>query len=77
MGIFRAFGFGIFLLILASLMPLVFQQLSSTAIAFLESSQEAFAAAGTLASYSSNIPFANLPSTTTLSSAPSFIPPSH
>jgi hypothetical protein len=56
MGILRSIGFGLFLLILASLMPAVFAELSKTIIVFLQSSQQAFAAAGILASHASAIP---------------------
>lgn len=60
MGIFRSLGFGLFLLILALLMPAAFAELSKTAVVFLESSQQAFLSAGTLASYASAIPNAPL-----------------
>ncbi len=56
MGIFRALGFGLFLIILASLMPLVFTELTRTAVIFLKSSQEAFMAAGVVASYAGHLP---------------------
>ncbi len=56
MKILRSIGFGIFLLTLAFLMPTVFSELSKTIITFLQSSQEAFAAAGILASYAGRIP---------------------
>jgi len=49
MGILRALGFGITLIILASLMPTVFMELTRTIVVFLQSSQQAFAAAGILA----------------------------
>lgn len=55
MRIFRALGFGIFLMILAVLMPHVFAQLSQTLVVFLQSSQKAFAAAGVLASHAANV----------------------
>ncbi len=56
MGILRAFGFGIFLIVIALLMPAVFAELVRTIVTFLQSSQEAFAAAGILASYAGHIP---------------------
>jgi hypothetical protein len=56
MGIFRALGFGLFLIILASLMPAVFSELSLTVVTFLQSSAQAFVAAGILASYAGHIP---------------------
>ncbi len=55
MGIFRALGFGIFLLILVSLMPTVFAELAKTIVVFLQSAQQAFAAAGALAAKASSI----------------------
>ena len=55
MKILRALGTGLFLLILSSLMPTVFSELSKTIITFLQSSQKALAAAGILASYASTI----------------------
>ena len=56
MGILRALGFGLFLLIILFLMPTVFFALTKTVVTFLESSQEAFTAAGILASYAGHIP---------------------
>ena len=56
MGIFRALGSGIFLVTIALLMPTVFTELSKTLVVFLQSSQEAFASAGILASYAGHIP---------------------
>lgn len=56
MKILRAFGFGIFILTLSLLMPAVFFELSKTIVVFLQSSQEAFTAAGILASYAGHIP---------------------
>ena len=56
MGIFRAFGFGLFLVIIALLMPAVFAELTRTIVTFLQSSQQAFAAAGVIASYAAHIP---------------------
>lgn len=56
MGILRAAGFGLFLVILALLLPTVFSELAKTIVVFLRSSQEAFAAAGILASYAGHIP---------------------
>ena len=56
MGIFRALGFGLFLVIIALLLPAVFTELSRTVVTFLQSSQEAFTAAGILASYAGHIP---------------------
>ncbi len=46
----RVLGFGLFLFILANAMPHVFSELSRTIIVFLQSSQQAFLAAGALAS---------------------------
>jgi ABC-type transport system involved in cytochrome bd biosynthesis fused ATPase/permease subunit len=56
MGIFRAFGLGLFLLIVALLMPAVFAELTKTIVIFLQSSEQAFAAAGVVASYAGHIP---------------------
>lgn len=56
MGILRALGFGLFLVTIALLMPAVFAELTRTAVTFLKSSEEAFAAAGILASYAGHIP---------------------
>lgn len=56
MKILRALGTGLFLLIIASLMPTVFAQLTRTLVVFLQSSQQAAEAAGTLASYAGHIP---------------------
>ena len=56
MGIFNALGFGLFLIILAFLAPTVFSELTRTVVTFLQSSQEAFMAAGILASYAGHIP---------------------
>ena len=56
MGILRVLGFGLFLIILLLLMPPVFSELSRTIITFLQSSQEAFTAAGVVASYAGHIP---------------------
>lgn len=56
MKVLGAFGFGLFLIILALLMPTVFSELSKTVVIFLQSSQQAFAAAGILASYAGHIP---------------------
>lgn len=64
MAIFRALGFGVFLLILSSLMPAVFGELATTMVTFLQSSQKALGAAGILASYAGNIPL-----------TPTFLPP--
>lgn len=50
MRINRVLGFGLFLVMLGALMPQAFGELSKTTVVFLESSQEAFAAAGALAS---------------------------
>lgn len=47
----RALSTGAFLIILALLMPAVFAQLSKTLVVFLESAQQAFAAAGILAAH--------------------------
>ncbi|MBU6323687.1 MAG: hypothetical protein KGI41_03065 [Patescibacteria group bacterium] len=56
MGIFRALGFGIFLIVLASVMPPVLSELSKAIVIFLQSSEKAFLAAGALASYAGRIP---------------------
>lgn len=56
MGILRALGFGLFLVIILVLMPAVFFELSKTIVIFLQSSQEAFTAAGIVASYAGHIP---------------------
>jgi hypothetical protein len=53
MGIFRAAGLGLFFVILAALMPTVFAELTKTLVVFLQSSAQAFAAAGILASHAS------------------------
>lgn len=58
MKILGALGNGLFLVILASLMPSVFAELTKTIIVFLRSSQQAFAAAGVLASYAGHLPVA-------------------
>lgn len=55
MGILRALGFGLFLVILALLMPTVFSELTRTIVTFLQSSQQAFAAAGILAFYAGHL----------------------
>jgi hypothetical protein len=55
MGIFRALGFGLFLIIMALLLPAVFSELATTLVIFLQSSQKAFLAAGTIASYAGQI----------------------
>ncbi|MFZ1074870.1 MAG: hypothetical protein WAN50_00640 [Minisyncoccia bacterium] len=55
MGIFRAIGSGMFLAIIALMMPTVFSELTKTLIVFLRSSQEALTAAGILASYAGQI----------------------
>ena len=55
MKILRAFGFGIFLLTLIVLMPDVFSEFSETLIVFFQSSQQAFAAAGVIASYAAHV----------------------
>ena len=51
MKILRAFGTGIFLVIIAAMMPAVFAEFSKTLVVFLKSSQQAFTAAGVLASH--------------------------
>ena len=56
MGIFRALGLGLFLIIIACLMPAVFAELTRTIVIFLQSSEQAFAAAGVVASYAGHIP---------------------
>ncbi|HUQ30176.1 MAG TPA: hypothetical protein VM103_01510 [Candidatus Paceibacterota bacterium] len=57
MEIFRALGLGIFFFVLTSFMPAVFSELAKTLIVFLQSSQDAFVAAGVLASHAATIPF--------------------
>jgi len=56
MPLFRVVGFGLFLIIIAIAMPVVFAELTETIVVFLQSAQQAFAAAGILASYTANIP---------------------
>ncbi len=56
MRILRALGLGLFLIIIVLLMPAVFFELSKTIVVFLQSSQEAFTAAGILASYAGHLP---------------------
>jgi len=56
MGILRAIGFGLFLVIVLLLMPVVFSELVETIVVFLQSSQEALMAAGIIASYAGHIP---------------------
>ena len=56
MKILGAMGTGLFLLVIALLLPTVFAELSKTLVIVLQSSQEAFTAAGILASYASHIP---------------------
>ena len=53
---FRALGFGLFLIILALLLPAVFAELSRAIVVFLQSTELAFTAAGILASYAGHIP---------------------
>jgi hypothetical protein len=61
MGILRALGFGLFLVVILFLMPTVFFELSKTIVVFLQSSQLAFTAAGVLASYAGHLPTALSP----------------
>lgn len=56
MALFRVLGFGLFLIIIALVMPLVFVELVKTLVVILQSTQKAFQAAGTLASYAGHIP---------------------
>ena len=56
MKIFRVLGLGLFLLIIATVMPQVFAEFVKTILVFLQSSQQALAAAGILASYAGHIP---------------------
>lgn len=56
MAILRSLGLGLFLVIIALLLPRVFAELSNTLVVFLQSSQAAFTAAGILASYANHIP---------------------
>ncbi len=51
MKILGAFGIGVFLVVLAALLPSVFAELSKTLVVVLRSIAEAFTAAGILASY--------------------------
>lgn len=51
MGITRALGLGLFFVILATLMPTVFAELTKTILVFLQSSQQALSAAGILAAH--------------------------
>jgi hypothetical protein len=51
MKIFGALGFGVFLVVLAVLMPHVLTELTKTIVVILQSSGEAFLAAGTIASH--------------------------
>jgi hypothetical protein len=55
MGIFKAIGFGIFLLVLAVVMPRVLSELTNTIIVFLQSASKAFTAAGQLANYAGHV----------------------
>lgn len=56
MRIFNVLGFGLFLVILFLFMPVVFAELVQTFIVFLQSAQQALAAAGIIASYAGHIP---------------------
>ena len=56
MGILRTLGFGLFLIIVLIMMPSVFSELAKTIVIFLQSFQEAFTAAGIIASYAGHIP---------------------
>lgn len=56
MALFRVLGFGLFLIIIMLVMPLVFVELVKTLVVFLQSAQKAFLAAGTIASYAGHIP---------------------
>lgn len=56
MGTLRALGLGLFFVIVLILMPDVFSELAKTIVIFLQSSQEAFTAAGIIASYAGHIP---------------------
>jgi hypothetical protein len=55
MKILRAIGFGVFLIVLAVLMPSVLTELTRTLVAILQSSAEAFMAAGAIASHAGQI----------------------
>ncbi|HUY62428.1 MAG TPA: hypothetical protein VMV50_01385 [Candidatus Paceibacterota bacterium] len=55
MRITQALGSGLFLVIVAHLMPSVFAQLARTAVVFLQSSQAALAAAGMLAAHAGTL----------------------
>lgn len=56
MPLFRVVGFGLFLVILAIAMPVALSELTKTIVIFLQSAQQAFLAAGILASYAGQIP---------------------
>lgn len=56
MNVLRAMGSGIFLIVLALLMPAVFAELTKTVVIFLQSAQQALTAAGIIASYAGSIP---------------------
>jgi hypothetical protein len=49
MRILRVVGLGIFLVLIAAILPPVFSELSKTLVIFLQSTQQALTAAGTLA----------------------------
>lgn len=55
MKLLNAFGLSFFLAVFGLLMPAVFAELARTLIVFLRASQDAFIAAGTLASYAGSI----------------------
>jgi hypothetical protein len=56
MKIFGALGFGVFLMVLAALMPPVLAELTNTLVVVLQSSAKAFVAAGIIAAYAGHIP---------------------
>jgi hypothetical protein len=55
MKILRAIGFGVFLVVLALMMPPVLSELTKTLVVFLQSSSQAFMAAGTIAGEAAHI----------------------
>ena len=56
MSIFGSLGFLTFLLVLSAMLPNVFAELSRTLTTVLQSSAQAFTAAGVLASYAGHLP---------------------
>ena len=54
MKILRAIGFGVFLIVISIMMPVVLGELSKTIVVFLQSSAQAFAAAGAIAAHATD-----------------------